>query len=50
MVNLDWKMGNGKPVKAYLQPNDITVLEVRKTGRAQSGVLTVLVLGAQQLL
>ena len=29
VVNLDWKMGNGKPVKAYLQPNDIVVLEVR---------------------
>lgn len=29
VVNLDWKLGNGKPVKAYLQPNDIVVLEVR---------------------
>lgn len=29
VVNLDWKMGSGKPVKAYLQPNDIEILEVR---------------------
>lgn len=29
VINLDWKMSNGKPVKAYLQPNYITVLEVR---------------------
>lgn len=28
VVNLDWKMGNGKPVRAYLQPTDIVVLEV----------------------
>lgn len=28
VVNLDWKMGNGKPVKAYLQPNNIVVLQV----------------------
>ena len=30
VVNLDWKMSNGKPVKAYLQPNDIVMLEVRE--------------------
>ena len=29
VVNLDWRMGSGKPVKAYLQPNDIEILEVR---------------------
>lgn len=30
VVNLDWRMGSGKPVKAYLQPNDIEILEVRQ--------------------
>lgn len=30
VVNLDWKMRSGKPVKAYLQPNDIEILEVRR--------------------
>lgn len=29
VVNLDWTMGNGKSVKAYMQPADIVVLEVR---------------------
>lgn len=29
VVNLDWTMGNGKSAKAYMQPTDIVVLEVR---------------------
>lgn len=29
VVNLDWRLGSGKRVKAYLQPNDIEILEVR---------------------
>ncbi|CAN0313983.1 unnamed protein product, partial [Ectocarpus sp. 12 AP-2014] len=27
VVNLDWRLGSGKRVKAYLQPNDIEILE-----------------------
>lgn len=34
VVNLDWTMGNGKPVRAYLQPNDIVVLEVSSKAQA----------------
>lgn len=33
VVNLDWKMSNGKPVKSYLQPKDMVMLEVRAHSR-----------------
>lgn len=41
VVNLDWKLGNGKPVKAYLQPNDIVVLEVRPLYKLYYGITLV---------
>lgn len=36
VVNLEWKLRSGEPVKAYLQPNNIVILEVRLQIQAQS--------------